>query len=199
MGYRDAWLMHPNLGSRHYEVVIHAFDKNMPKEPVRVLEAGVENGGSLEVWKQVLPEGSEVIGLDIDPRCAELGLPVLVGDVLDEGWVRGELRGQWFDMIVDSTGTMTPFLWPFLTLGGRYFYEGYDTAKIMTLVEDVALDRDSWLPGEEIMRVEVFPHITVIEKRNPRVLPYLEITVGNFYDVVPEAELLAEGMKRVVV
>jgi hypothetical protein len=199
VGYRDEWLTHAGLGSRHYEVVVHAFDKNLPKEPVRLLEAGVENGGSLEVWKKILPEGSEVVGVDCNPLCATLGLDVRVGDVTDDGWLRGQFRGEWFDIIVDSTGTMTANLWPFLTLGGRMFLEGYDTERVIELVRDVAEDRDSWLPGEEIMRVEVFPHIVVIEKRNPRVVPYLQITVGNFYDVVPEPELLAQGMKRVVV
>lgn len=198
MGYRDAWLTHAGLGSRHYEVVVHAFDRSLPKEPVRLLIAGVENGGAMEVWKSVLPEGSEIVGVDVNPACATLGLDVRIGDVTDDGWVRGEFRHEWFDLIVDSTGTMTPHLWPFLTLGGRMFFEGYDVEQVVTLVRDVAEDRDSWLPGEEIMHVTVFPHIAVVEKRNPRVMPYLEILVGNFCDVIPDEELIAAGVRRVI-
>lgn len=199
MGYRDAWLNHAGLGSRHYEIAVHVYERNLPKEPVRLLLAGVENGGALEVWSQVLPEGSQVVGVDIDPRCAMLGLDVRHGDVADDGWVRGEFRHDWFDLIVDSTSTMTPNLWPFLTPGGRLFFEGYDTPTLMALTGAVAQDTESWLPTEEIMRVEVYPHIAVIEKRNPRVLPYLEVLTGNFCDVVPEPELLGRGVKRVVV
>lgn len=199
MGYRSTWLSHAGAGSRHSEVAIHAFDREQPTEPVRMLVAGVENGGSLEVWADVLPEGSEVVGVDIDPRCADLGLDVRVGDVLDGGFIRGEFRHEWFNLIVDSTGTMTPHLWPFLRPGGRLFLEDYDTQRLIDLTRAVAEDDESWLPTEEIMRVEVYPHIAVIEKRNPRVLPYLHILVGNFCDVVPETELLAQGVKRVVV
>jgi hypothetical protein len=69
----------------------------------------------------------------------------------------------------------------------------------MALVEAVADDVPGWLPTEEVMRVDVFPHVAVVEKRNPRVLPYMEILVGNFCDVVSEAELLGRGIRRVVV
>jgi len=199
MGYRAAWLNHAGLGSRHSEVTIHAFDRNLPLDPARVLVAGVENGGAMEVWADILPAGSQVVGLDSDPRCATLGLDVRIGDVTDDGFVRGEFRHEWFDLIVDSTGTMTGNLWPFLRAGGRLFLEGYDTGRLMALVEAVADDVPGWLPTEEVMRVDVFPHVAVVEKRNPRVLPYMEILVGNFCDVVSEAELLGRGIRRVVV
>lgn len=198
MGYRDAWLNHADLGSRHYEVVIHAIERCLPTSAARVLVAGVENGGCLQVWRQILPEGSEAIGVDIDPRCADLGLGVRIGDVLDDGWLRAEFRDGWFDLIIDSTGTMTPWLWPFLAPGGRLILEGYDD-RLLDLLGAVIRDSESWLPVEEIMRCEVYPHVAVIEKRFPRVMPYQEIMVGNFLDVVPETALAERGVRRVIV
>src|SRR5438270_3924347 len=41
-------------------------------QPLRLLEIGVQNGGSLELWKKFLPAGSVVRGLDIDARIASL-------------------------------------------------------------------------------------------------------------------------------
>lgn len=199
MGYRDRWLGHAGAVSRHYEVVLHAFDRETPTEPVRVLDVGVENGGSLEVWQDCLPEGSTVLGIDSDPRCADLGLDVLILDVTDRDAVKTALRGQWFDFVVDSTETMSPWTWAFLRPGGRMIFEGYDTERVQKLVRDLAEDDESWLPVEEIMRVTVFPRIVVVEKRNPRVLPYIEIMVGNFADVVPEGTLIESGVKRVLV
>jgi len=67
VGYRDTWLMHAGGVTRHAEVVLHAFDREFPTESVRVLDVGVENGGSLEVWKSCLPDGSTVLGMDSDP------------------------------------------------------------------------------------------------------------------------------------
>jgi hypothetical protein len=185
--------------SHHSEVVLHAFDREMPTGPISVLEVGVENGGSLEVWREILPEGSEVLGLDIDPRCADLGLPVVVADVRDHGSVAGALRGRWFDLIVDSTGTMSPWTWPYLRAGGRLILEDYEQDPLLDLVADVAADRPSWLPVEEIMRVTVFPHVAVVEKRNPRVIPYIRVMVGNFDDVTPERTLAERGIKRILV
>jgi len=199
VGYRDTWLGHAGAVTRHSEVILHALDRETPREPARLLDVGVENGGSLEVWQQCLPEGSDVLGMDIDPRCADLGLPVVTCDVTDRDAVKAALRGRWFDLIVDSTGTSSPWTWAFLRPGGRLLLEDYDPQAIRDLVSAVAEDGESWLPVEEIMRVTVFPRIAVVEKRYPRVIPYIDIMVGNFADVVPEEDLIAQGIKRVLV
>ena len=199
MGYRDTWMNHAYNVSRHSEVVLHAFDREIPDKPIRLLDVGVENGGSLEVWQKCLPEGSEVLGIDVEARCADLGLPVLTGDVSNPTWLREALRGQWFDVIVDSTGAMSPWTWPFLKVGGVLLYEGYETRKILELTYAVAEDKQSWLPVEEIMRLNTFPGVVVIEKRNPRVIPYIDIMVGNFADVTGEEALIREGCRWVLV
>lgn len=199
MGYRDSWLKHTGAVSRHCEVLLHALDRELVSRPIRLLDIGVENGGSLEVWQEVLPEGSEVLGIDIDPACASLGLPVLTGDITDRAWVTDALRGQWFDLIIDSTGLLSPFSWPFLTPGGRLIFEGYPMPPILELIEGAVTSKDTWLPYEEIMRVTTYPEVAVVEKRNPRVVPYLNIMVGNFADVVPESALIQAGVKRVLV
>lgn len=199
MGYRDTWLTHAGAVSRHSEVVLHAFDRESPTEPVRMLDVGVENGGSLEVWKACLPEGSTVLGMDSDARCADLGLDVVICDVTDGEAVKGALRGRWFDLIVDSTGAMSPWTWAFLRPGGRLILEDYERLDLMRLVDAVAADGESWLPVEEIMRVTVFPRVAVVEKRYPRVIPYVDVMVGNFADVVPEGDLTGSGVRRVLV
>jgi hypothetical protein len=199
MGYRDTWLNHAGAVSWHSEVVLHAFDRELPSNPVNLLDVGVANGGSMEVWSEILPEGSTVTGIDVDPACADLGLPVLIGDVTDEVWLRDALRGQWFDLIIDSTQTMSPVPWVFLRPGGRLILEGYDHDVVTGLVADVAADKDSWLPTEEIMRVTVYPKVCIVEKRHPRVIPYVDVMVGNFADVTGEDSLIREGVKRVIV
>ena len=199
MGYRDTWLTHAGGVSRHLEVVLHVLDREIPDKPLRVLEVGVENGGSLEVWQKCLPQGSEVLGIDVDERCAGLGLPVLIGDVTDATWLREALRGKSFDVIVDSTGALSPWTWPFLLVGGTLIFEGYDIREILHLVYAVAEDKQGWLPVEEIMRVTVFPGAVVVEKRNPRVVPYMNVMVGNFADVTGEKELLDQGTRWVLV
>jgi hypothetical protein len=173
-------------------------DREFPAQPCNVLLAGVENGGTWDVLQACLPEGSTVSGIDSNPDCASALPDCLTGDVTDRAWLNEALRGRWFDLILDCTGSMTPNLWPWLTSGGRYIFEGYVRNDVQKLVQDVADDTPSWLPVEEILRVTVYPHVAVVEKRHPRVMPYIEIMTGNFADAVPEQDLLDKGVKRVL-
>jgi len=199
MGFRDNWLNHAGATSVHNEATIHAFDRVIPTKPMTVLLAGVGNGGDVEVWRRTLPKGSSVIALDSNPACAEIrDLGVVTCDVTDPAAVRAALRGMWVDVIVDRTRTMQPYLWPFLRAGGIHIYEGYNPEMLMMLIRDLALDDDSWLPIEEVMRVDVYEACAVVEKRNPKVVPYLKVITGNFSDVTPESVYYADGAKRVI-
>jgi glycosyltransferase involved in cell wall biosynthesis len=57
--------------------------------PVRLLEIGVQNGGSLEVWSAYFPNALQIVGCDINPDCARLRyadprVSVVVGDANTE-------------------------------------------------------------------------------------------------------------------
>ena len=75
--------------------------------PVRLLEVGVQNGGSLEMWHEYLPPGSTCLGLDIDDRVAELAyetdrIAVYVCDATDREPLRRAIGDQTFDVIIDD-------------------------------------------------------------------------------------------------
>jgi O-antigen biosynthesis protein len=40
--------------------------------PVRLLEIGVQNGGSLEIWRKYFPRSRVIVGCDINPDCSKL-------------------------------------------------------------------------------------------------------------------------------
>jgi hypothetical protein len=103
-----------------------------------------------------------------------------------------------FDVIIDSTGTMTNLLWPYLRTGGVMLYEGYDFSMMMDVMLALREDLESWIPIEEIMRVNIYSDIAAIEKRNPKVIPYMNVMTGNFADVTGEQSLIAQGIKRVL-
>jgi hypothetical protein len=76
--------------------------------PVRFLEIGVYNGGSLAMWRKYLHPDSVIVGLDIDPRCAAFDRPeemvhVRVGDQSDVAFLVAIVAefGP-FDVIVDD-------------------------------------------------------------------------------------------------
>ena len=77
----DKWSLYLDV----YEEILKPFrDK-----PLRLLEIGVFNGGSLEVWNKYFNNDDKVIvGLDIDKRCKDLKfstdkIKVIVGNASD--------------------------------------------------------------------------------------------------------------------
>lgn len=200
MGYRDSFLRNPGAVTRQYESTLFAFEKEIrPTHAVNLLEAGVENGGSLDVWRDCLPAGSTVTGIDIDPRVAEYTPGVLIGDVLDKSWLKTVLEGQTFEVIIDDTRSYTPWLWPYLTPGGVYAVLVPDSLDVTDLVYGLQDSLSTWLPSEEIIRLGVYEHVVVVEKRHPKVVDTLEVFTGNFAEVMPEKELFARGAKRVII
>jgi hypothetical protein len=197
MGYRVEWLTHAGALAVHNEVALAAYEREVPEKPLRMLLAGVGNGGSVEVWRRTLPKGATVVALDNDERCAALpGVDPIICDVLDRVALREALRGRWFDCIIDATSTMSPHTWPFLAPGGTLLYEPYDPDLVLSLARDIAAQVDSWLPTEEVMRLDIYSHVAVIERRTPIVVPPAMVMTGNFGDRIPEADLVRSGIKR---
>ncbi len=77
-------------------------------KPIRLLEIGVQNGGSLEIWSKYFSNASALIGCDINPDCARLSfddprIGLIVGDantpdVLEQVFQ----RSPQFDIIIDD-------------------------------------------------------------------------------------------------
>jgi glycosyltransferase involved in cell wall biosynthesis/SAM-dependent methyltransferase len=76
--------------------------------PERILEIGIQNGGSLEVWARLLPQATHVIGCDINPDCARLQfedrrIAVVVSDAnTDQTEAQIAELSPWFDFIIDD-------------------------------------------------------------------------------------------------
>ena len=76
--------------------------------PVRLLEIGIQNGGSLEIWSKYFPKAEKIIGCDINPDCAKLTytdprISVIVGDAnSDEAQTAVLSHSASFDIIIDD-------------------------------------------------------------------------------------------------
>ena len=97
-----------------------------------MLEIGVQNGGSLEVWSKFLPHGSAIIGIDIDPAVGELSFSgnvrAFVADINDMAKVEANIGTEPFDIIIDDGSHTSPdiisafkHLFSKLAPGGKYF------------------------------------------------------------------------------
>ena len=80
---------HQGKVSDKWSIYLHVYNEIFTKyrdDTVRLLEIGVQNGGSLEIWAKYFSQAERLIGCDINPDCASLTyndpkFTVIVGDL----------------------------------------------------------------------------------------------------------------------
>jgi len=105
-----------------------------PSRPLRMLELGVWNGGSLELWRTYFGPEATIFGVDIDPACGALDTPenpVRIGSQADPAFlaaVVAEMGGV--DIVLDDGSHIAEHqrasldaLFPLLSEGGIYVIE----------------------------------------------------------------------------
>jgi hypothetical protein len=75
--YLDRFGQHTGYVSDKWVQYLFIYDQLFERfqcdgKPITLLEIGVQNGGSLEIWEKYLPENSKIYGVDINKKCAEL-------------------------------------------------------------------------------------------------------------------------------
>lgn len=125
--------MKPYHKEKHF---LEAYEKHFKdRKPERILEIGVQGGGSLELWRQYFPN-AEIIGVDIDENCKEHegeNIKVFIGDQHNVKFL--ETLGD-FDIIIDDGGhymtqqqvSMNTLLANQLNDGGLYVIEDLHTS-----------------------------------------------------------------------
>lgn len=163
-------------------------------QPVTVLEIGVYQGGSLQMWRSYFGDRATIVGADVDPACkAHEGdrIHVRIGDQEDPDFL-AELDDEFgpFDVIIDDGGhTMTQqlttfeTLWPRLATPGVYVCEDTATSystrygggrgasgTFMQRAYEVIDAMHEWWGGEptdltrSVASVCCYPSLVVIEK-----------------------------------
>ena len=123
----------------HYFEIYHRhFAPFRGRSPV-VLEIGVFQGGSLQMWREYFGPGAQIVGIDVDPRCKqfeEAQIRVLTGDQADRAFL-AEVRRQvpHIDIVIDDGGhraeqQIASFeeLYPHLQPEGIYLCEDVHTS-----------------------------------------------------------------------
>ncbi len=142
--FYDAYKKQSKYVSRKWEQYLHIYDKAFApfisyNKPVTALEIGVENGGFLQIMSDYLPKGSQIIGLDIDERCANLhfdnNIKLFIGDATDKKIIEKYFSNMKFDIIIDdashiNSDVIKTFkeLFPKLNYGGVYIVEDTHTS-----------------------------------------------------------------------
>ncbi|MBD9443982.1 glycosyltransferase [Rhizobium sp. RHZ01] len=88
----------------HYERLLLPYRER----PIRLLEIGIQNGGSLEIWGKYFPHASLLVGCDINPLCKGLAyddprIAVVVADAsTDRAQQEIEARSTSYDIIIED-------------------------------------------------------------------------------------------------
>ena len=127
----DKWVHYLPLYERYFAPFRH--------RPVRVLEIGVQNGGSARMWRDWFGPEAILFGVDIDPACAQLdgeSARVRIGSQDDATFLRSvvaEMGG--LDVVIDDGSHVMSHihssfrtLFPLLSEGGVYLVEDLHTA-----------------------------------------------------------------------
>jgi O-antigen biosynthesis protein len=139
MSLRDLYGSHDGKVSDKWSLYLDVYDRIFSEfraKPIRLLEIGIQNGGSLEIWRQYFPQAEIILGCDINPNCNKLKfddekIAVIVGDANTQE-VEKELlfRSTKFDIIIDdgshnSSDIIKSFAryFPHLDDGGVYIAE----------------------------------------------------------------------------
>lgn len=83
---------HVGLVSDKWTLYLDAYDRvlrDYRERPINLLEIGIQNGGSLELWASFFPAAKLIIGCDINPECAQLHyddnrIVTIIGDATQE-------------------------------------------------------------------------------------------------------------------
>lgn len=135
----DIYAEHEGYVSDKWDIYLNTYDrlfKNLETSAVSLLEIGIQNGGSLEIWSKLFPHSKIIVGCDINPDCAQLKydsekIKLLIGDINDSNIQRQlDALSNEFDIIIDdgshtSSDIITSFflLFPKLNIGGIYIIE----------------------------------------------------------------------------
>lgn len=107
----ELYANHTGKMSDKWSLYLDEYDRlfsSMEDRPVRLLEIGVQNGGSLEIWSRFFQNADVIVGCDINPDCRVLTyddprISVVIGDVNDPQTRQSILQSsEQFDIVIDD-------------------------------------------------------------------------------------------------
>ncbi|MGX5840650.1 glycoside hydrolase family 99-like domain-containing protein [Mesorhizobium sp. ArgA1] len=141
---RQLYGAHDGKVSDKWSIYLDEYDRMFSKyrnQPVRILEIGIQNGGSLEIWGKYFPRAEVIIGCDINEACGLLNfddkrISVVVGDANADETQRHILeKSGAFEIVIDdgshkSSDVVQTFsrYFPHLADGGVFVVEDLHTS-----------------------------------------------------------------------
>ena len=123
----------------HYFPIYDEWFKKFRNTDLIFVEIGVQNGGSVQMWKDYFGKDAKIIGVDIDPRCKQFEddqISIEIGSQEDVNfWTEFKKKYPRVDILLDDGGhTMNQQIvtfqqmFPHIQEGGLYFCEDCHTS-----------------------------------------------------------------------
>lgn len=123
----------------HYFDIYHRHFERFRGKKIVVVEFGVSQGGSLQMWRHYFGRRARIYGVDVDPQCASLGgrrTKIFIGDQEDREFLRSIVAevGPIDVLIEDGGHTMGQQIatfeevYPHLTEDGVFLIEDLHTS-----------------------------------------------------------------------
>lgn len=128
----DKWQPYFEVYERHLQRFVG--------KPVTLVEVGVQKGGSLEMWSTFLGPQSRIIGIDVDPECANLkykqsNIEIVIGNQSDGPFWDSFTKENSIDIFIDDGGHFMheqiftfEKVYPRMNMGGVYICEDTHTS-----------------------------------------------------------------------
>lgn len=128
-----------NKWSNYFNIYQKHFDKFLNRS-INLLEIGIAEGGSLELWYKYFGQDCNIFGIDIDPNVLnlkfEFPVDIAIGNQADEDfWKYYLFNKPNFDIIIDDGGhgmeeqiTTLINVFPYLNNGGILLVEDVHTS-----------------------------------------------------------------------
>ena len=123
-----------------YELHLSRIRQTHPGGHVKLIEIGVAEGGSLDVWRSYFGPTCKIVGIDIDPKIngkVNEEITVITGSQSDASVLDKALSvlGGSVDVVIDDGShygrdqiVSLEYLWPYLSEGGVYIVEDLHTS-----------------------------------------------------------------------
>jgi hypothetical protein len=142
--FSEVFLRHTGKLADKWSSYLPIYDRVLSEyrhSPIDLLEIGIQNGGSLEVWSEYFTSARIVVGCDIDENCRKLKftdprIKIVVGSITEEATLAEikAMRGE-YDIIIDDGSHMSEDvilafvkLFPLLKDDGIYIVEDLHTS-----------------------------------------------------------------------
>jgi hypothetical protein len=201
---------------QHYFPIYERHIQRFRGKPVRLVEVGIQFGGSLHMWRQYFGPETVIYGIDINPRCLDSkreGVEIILGDQGDPAfWESFLADSPTFDIVIDDGGHLAhqqavtlAALLPHIRPGGVYICEDiHGPFQPFASFVDGLTHRlnDVGTPGahtpastlhQHVASIHHYPLLTVIEKPT-EIAPTFEADIRGTIKRAAEAAPLRDAV-----